>query len=172
MGKVIASHTAKVIKDSLPAQNNQQKFCNCLVKEECPMDGQCLKKELIYQATVISEGQQTQNYVGLTANTFKDRYSGHLHNFKNENSKGTTLSSYIWKLKNESKTYKINWKILKHAKPFSPVNGQCALCTTEKKFIIFKPELSSLNTRNELGAHCRHKKSRLLFKKLRAKEKT
>ena len=77
MGKVIASHTAKVIKDSLPAQNNQQKFCNCLVKEECPMDGQCLKKELIYQATVISEGQQTQNYVGLTANTFKDRYSGH-----------------------------------------------------------------------------------------------
>ena len=45
-------------------------------------------------------------------------------------------------------------------------------CTTEKKIIIFKPELSSLNSRNELGAHCRHKKSRLLLKKPRAKEKT
>ena len=69
-------------------------------------------------------------------------------------------------------TFEINWKTLQHAKPFSPVNGQCALCTTEKKFIIFKPELGSLNSRNELGAHCRHKKSRLLYKKPRAKEKT
>ena len=172
MGKVIANHTAKVIKNSQPTQNNQQKLCNCLVKEECPMEGQCLKKEIIYQATVKSEGNETQNYIGLTANTFKKRYSGHLYNFNNEDSNGTTLSAYIWKLKNESKTFEINWKILQHAKPFSPVNGQCALCTTEKKFIIFKPELGSLNSRNELGAHCRHKKSRLLYKKPRAREKT
>ena len=115
---------------------------------------------------------ETQNYVGLTANTFKERYSGHLTNFNNEHSKGTTLSTYIWKLKNESKIYNITWKILKHAKPFSPINGQCALCTAEKKFIIFKPELSSLNSRNELGAHCRHKEMKLLFKKPRLKGKS
>ena len=147
-------------------------MCNCRNKEECPLEGQCQLKELIYQATVETEGGETQNYVGLTANTFKERYSGHLTNFNNEHSKGTTLSTYIWKLKNESKIYNITWKILKHAKPFSPINGQCALCTAEKKFIIFKPELSSLNSRNELGAHCRHKEMKLLFKKPRLKGKS
>ena len=71
MGKVIANHTAKVIKNSQPTHDNQQKLCNCLVKEECPMEGPCLKKEIIYQATVKSEGNETQHYIGLTANTFK-----------------------------------------------------------------------------------------------------
>ena len=115
---------------------------------------------------------ETQNYVGLTANTFKKRYSGHLFNFNHEDSKGTTLSTYIWKLKNEGKPYEIKWKILKHAKPFSPDSGQCALCTAEKKIIIFKPDLSSLNTGNELGAHCRHKEMKLLYRKPRSKGKT
>ena len=81
---------------------------------------------------------ETQNYVGLTANTFKERHLGHIFNFNHENSKGTKLSTYIWKLKKkqkktEAKKYDITWKILRHAKPYSPVNRQCALCTAEKK---------------------------------------
>ena len=61
---------------------------------------------------------------------------------------------------------------LEHARPFTPTNQQCALCTAEKKIIIYQPEKASLNTRNELGAHCKHKESRLLFKKPRLKDKT
>ena len=57
-------------------------------------------------------------------------------------------------------------------KPFTRVNDQCALCTAEKKVIIFKPDLATLNTRNELGAHCKHKESRLLYKKPKEKDKT
>ena len=117
-------------------------------------------------------GGETETYVGLTANTFKKRHSGHTFNFKHEDSKGTTLSAYIWKLKNQNKNFEISWKILQHAKPFTPVNGQCALCTAEKKVIIFKPDLATLNTRNELGAHCKHKESRLLYKKPKEKGKT
>ena len=117
-------------------------------------------------------GGETETYVGLTANTFKKRHSGHTFNFKHEDSKGTTLSAYIWKLKNQNKDYEISWKILQHAKPFTPVNGQCALCTAEKKIIIFKPDLATLNTRNELGAHCKHKESKLLYKKPKEKGKT
>ena len=90
-----------------------------------------MKKELIYQATVKIEGGEAQNYVGLTANSFKERYSGHLFNFNHEESQGTTLSAFIWQLKSEGKRFDINWKILKHAKPFTPANGQCALCTAE-----------------------------------------
>ena len=127
------------------------------------MGGQCMKKEIVYQATVNSEGGKVENCVGLTANTFKERFSGHLFNFKHENSKGTTLSAYIWKLKNETKKY---------VKPFTPENGQCALCTAEKKIIIFNPESATLNTRNELGAHCKHKQTKLLYKKPKKKDKT
>ena len=50
-----------------------------------------MKKEIVYQATVNSEGGKIENYVGLTANTFKERFSGHLFNFKHENLKGTPL---------------------------------------------------------------------------------
>ena len=160
------------MKKFQPTQNFQNKLCNCKQKSECPLEGQCLKKEIVYQATVNSEGGKMENYVGLTANTFKESFSGHLFNFNHENSKGTTLSAHIWKLKNENKEYEISWKILQHAKPFTPENGQCALCTAEKKIIIFKPESATLNTRNELGAHCKHKQTKLLYKKPRKKDKT
>ena len=125
--------------------------------------GQCQTKSVVYQATVLSEGSRNQTYVGLTAGTFKKRFDGHTFNFRNENSKGTTLSSYIWKLKREGKSYEILWREICKASPFSPVTEQCALCTDEK-FHIYKPDLGSLNLRNELGAHCRHKQSVLLDK--------
>ena len=44
------------------------------------------------------------------------------------------------------------------AKPFSPVTNVCNLCTKEKYSIIFKPELATLNSRNEINTNCRHKK--------------
>ena len=149
---MISKHNSKVTKNAEPPQNELQKLCNCRKKEDCPLQGQCLKKELVYQATVTSEG-------GNIGNTFKKRYTGHLHNIKHENSNGTTLSAHIWKLKKENKKFEITWKILKHAKPFTPVSAQCALCTAEKSIIIFKQEMATLNTRNELGSHCKHKKS-------------
>ena len=29
-----------------------QKLCNCLVKEDCPMNGLCLTSSILYQATI------------------------------------------------------------------------------------------------------------------------
>ena len=149
---------------NLQQNQNLQPNCNCQKKEKCPLMGQCQTKSIVYQATVISEGSRNENYIGLTAGTFKKRFDGHTFNFRNEHSKGTTLSSYIWQLKKQGKSYEILWREICKASPFSPVTGQCALCTAEKFHIIFKPELASLNSRNELGAHCRHKKSVLLDK--------
>ena len=54
---------------------------------------------------------------------------------------------------------------------FQGVLGQCALCTADKEIFIFKPEFATLNTRNELGTHCMHKKSKLLYKKTKIKDK-
>jgi hypothetical protein len=174
LGKVISKHNSKVMKQSLqteenpqPAQNLenlQSQNCNCRNKEGCPLMGHCQERGVIYQATVLTEGERNQTYIGLTAGTFKKRFDGHTSTFRNETLKGTTLSSYIWKLKNEGKNSEILWKVISKATPFSPVTEQCALCTAENFYIIYKPELGSLNTRNELGAHCRHKQRVLLDK--------
>ena len=109
MGKVISKHNSKVMKQSLqteenlqPAQNLenlQSQNCNCRNKEGCPLMGQCQERGVIYQSTVLSEGERNQTYIGLTAGTFKKRFDGHTNTFRNEELNGTTLSSYIWKLK-------------------------------------------------------------------------
>jgi hypothetical protein len=52
------------------------------------------------KATVLSEGERNQTYIGLTAGTFNKRFDGHTSTIRNEELNGTTLSSYIWKLKN------------------------------------------------------------------------
>ena len=42
------------------------------------------------------------------------------------------------------------------------VTKTCMLCTKERFFIIRKPNLASLNVRQEIGAHCLHIASNLL----------
>ena len=56
----------------------------------------------------------------------------------------------------------IKWKILSKAKSYNVCNKRCNLCLEEKYFIILKPDLSSLNKRNELLSSCRHRRKYLL----------
>ena len=140
--------------------------CNCHKKRECPMPGECLKKDVIYQATVTPENSDlpTETYVGLTSNTIKQRISFHYSTFNHEHhEKSTALSKHIWLLKRRKIKYKISWKILDRAPSFCPIRGTCALCTLEKYYIIFKPSLASLNI-NEDFEPCRHKTPKLLDK--------
>ena len=58
--------------------------------------------------------------------------------------------------------YSIKWRTLKRAKPYNPASKSCNLCLLEKYFIIFKPEMTSLNKRNELVSSCRHANKFLL----------
>ena len=117
-----------------------------------------------YQAQVDTTNSK-ETYVGLTANSFKARYSGHKTSFtKKERKKETTLSKHIWALKEKNEAFNISWKILSRAQPFSQVTGLCQLCTREKYFIVFKQELGTLNSRNELLGSCRHKQTNLLSK--------
>ena len=87
-------------KSSL-ANNSQskEKSCNCRDKHSCPLSGDCLIQNVVYQATVESPmGKET--YIGLTANQFKTRFRNHTASFRNENKRNATeLSKYIWSLK-------------------------------------------------------------------------
>ena len=132
--------------------------CNCIVKTECPLSGNCLKESVVYQATVSTEDHNPpQTYVGLTENSFKTRYSNHKSSFSHANKRhNTELSNYIWSLKDKLTTFKVTWRILKHAASYNPTSNRCNLCLWEKYFIICKPGLASLNKRNELISSCRH----------------
>ena len=131
------------------------------------LDGNCLEKNIIYQATVreaITKKEET--YIGRTATSFKERYNNHKSSFKNRHLiNGCELGKHIWKLKDQNiEVESIKWKILGRSKPFSPVSNVCNLCVKEKYFILYKPELGSLNKRTELTAGCRHKTKQLLVK--------
>ena len=80
----------------------------------------------------------------------------------NKCSKETTLSKRLWQLKEMEVNFELKWKILDRAQPFSPVSWVCGLCTLEKWYILFKPELSTLNRREEILGHCFHKVPALL----------
>ena len=169
MAFFLAKNILKVLNTKGP--KTQDEKCNCRKKEECPMPGKCQTTSLIYQASVKTD-EKTETYVGLTVNSFKKRYSGHKSSFKhNKRRHETTLSKYIWDLKDKNVDYTLSWTILARAQPFTKVTGLCHLCTREKHFIIFKPDLCTLNSRNELLSSCRHKRANLLAMQNRKQKK-
>ena len=146
-------------------ENTSVKLCNCSGRlGPCPLDGSCLKKSIIYKAQVTDENSNVETYTGLTSTTFKKRFYKHNDSFnKRDLEHSTTLSTHIWKLKDQGINYDIKWSIIGHASPYNPTTGKCRLCIKEKFNIIFKPEGASLNKRSELFSTCRHRKQKLLI---------
>ena len=83
------------------------KACNCRLKTDCPMDGNCLSERLVYKASVSTT--TNKYYHGICENTFKERYNNHNCSFRNKSSKkNTELPKYVWKLKEKDINYLIN----------------------------------------------------------------
>ena len=94
---------------------------------------------------------------------FKKRYYGHsssLRNSKEENS--TTLSSHIWKLKDQNEHYTVSWWIIDRGKDYNPSTKSCNICEKEKFHIMFNPKTATLNSRREIFATCAHRRTKLL----------
>ena len=131
-------------------------------KEECPLNGYCLTKEIVYQAKVTTQ-EKSETYIGLTSNEFKTRWRNHKSSFRKENRKNDTeLSKYVWELKDRQQEYSLTWKIIARANSYTNRTKRCNLCNTEKYFIIKKPEMATLNKRNELISTCRHRRKYIL----------
>lgn len=104
------------------------------------------------RATVSTEDDNPcQTFVGLTANSFKTRYSNYKASFCNSDKRHSTkLSKYLWYLKENMTKFKVARKILKQAAPYNPTSNRCNPCPWKKYFIISKPALASLRKRTEL----------------------
>ena len=127
-------------------------------KTECPMSGNCCKESVVYPATVSQSiiTLPKPTWTGME-NSLKTRYSNHKSSFSKANKcHNTELGKYIWYLKENLTKFKVKWRILQHTASSNRTSNRCNLCLWEKYFIICKPDLASLNKRNELISSCRH----------------
>jgi len=140
--QIIDGHNKAILtKDTQPPQDQAKKTCNCRNKNERPLEGACLTKKVVYQATVVS-GNRTETYVGITSTEFKTRWRNHQVSFKSERrNNDTELSKHLCHLKTERKNFTMKWEILEKAKAYTNITKRCNLCLTEKYFIITKPHL-------------------------------
>ena len=163
VGQIISAHNKSVLKKR-DNENVTHPSCNCRQGKVCPLDGNCLTTGIVYQAIVTREDNQKQEtYIGLTDTSFKTRFNAHTCSFRNHSKRhATALSKYIWTLKDNNVSYNLQWKIIDKGKSYSPSSKMCSLCIKEKYYIICKPNMSSLNCRNELASVCRHRRKYLL----------
>ena len=91
------------------------------------------------------------------------KHRNHTCSIRNERYRNATeLSKHVWNLEDQNIKFDIKWRKVKQACSYSNVTKKCNLCLCEKYFIICKPEMSTLNNRNELTSCCRHSRKFLL----------
>ena len=107
------SSIASEHKKNLLYPNVNQYGCNCQIREDFPLQNQCLTPNIIYIADVHCEANKDHKFYFEVAKTpFKERFRNHNRDFNQEQYiKSTELSKYIWSLKDAGTPYTINWSI-------------------------------------------------------------
>ena len=82
MPKIRSKTNGRNKKKLQPKLAEPQKLCNCLVKEDYPLNGLCLASSILYQTTIkCSDSKHKQNrYKGMCKKTFKKSYANHKNN--------------------------------------------------------------------------------------------
>ena len=100
MKSIIASNNSKLLKPDENTVNGRK--CNCRSPENCPLNGKCLEESLIYSSKV-SSNLGTKEYIGVTKNTFKERWDGHNFDARHiEFRHITTLANLVFEGKKHS----------------------------------------------------------------------
>ena len=131
--------------------------CNCRQTNNCPAEGKCLTKNLLYQAEVSTDDNTPVKYIGVTDDNFKTRYRNHTKSFTNKKySTKKEISKHVWKLKAAKKPFTILWSLLKNVPAYKAGCRRCNLCLEEKLTIMKNKVYSLLNKRTKLFTKCRH----------------
>ena len=97
---IITRHNTRIIRESQP-QGVSTGVCNYRDKHACPLQNKCMSKGIVYKATISTGNtQDTKQYIGMTSNTFKERYRNHIKSFTHKKySNETELSKHVWDLR-------------------------------------------------------------------------
>ena len=155
---LITQHNRKLLRQhegSINPEPLAPSGCNCRKKELCPMVGNCLQSAIVYKA-IVSSNNEEKYYIGATEQTFKKRYPKHKESINNKSSKSaTTLSTYIWSLKDKGEDPQIKWEVLKKCQPYACGARRCDVCLSEK-LCILSAGTGCINQNTELMQKCRH----------------
>ena len=102
---------------------------------------------------------------GLDLNRVKNRYSKHKADIStlNKDKGATKLARRMWELhEKDIKHEPIDWSIKERCKPYVAGTKTCNLCLAEKIHILEADSKTSLNSRSEMLAMCRHESKFLL----------
>ena len=154
---IISKHNHNLLNTDTNLRTNQEKKCNCQNETNCPLNGKCLTKSIIYKATITTtEGKK--EYIGSCETTFKTRFANHQHSFRNPKLKSATaLSKEVWKNKESNHNYNITWSIIKQTSTYRCGGKRCNLCLEEKLAILKSNQQNSLNRKSEIISRCRHR---------------
>ena len=181
LGHIIASQNSKIIGKG--EAHAAKRKCSCPEKDKptCPLAGECLAENIIYQAQIKAlppkraelEDEElmdprlgkVQTYLGRTKPNWKSRRNNHTASFKNIDQRTDSgLSKYVWDLKGQKRGFKLSWSLIARSTSYSPSLDICRLCLTEKHLLMQQPGLGTLNVEDEFYAACRHKEPLLLSK--------
>ena len=162
VSSIITAHNKRLLRNETYSATTAT--CNCRKSVTCPLNGKCQQEGVVYQAVIErQDNKEIQSYIGITEGPFKLRYNNHNNTFRKAKHKNSTsLSKYIWDLKDNYIKFSIKWRVIKRCKAYKSSSKRCNLCLHEKFLIICHPELGTLNSRNELISACRHRKKHLL----------
>ena len=153
MENIIAARNKQILRK----KEEENRKCNCRKKEECPLNGECCTKTIIYKAE-IDIARKKYNYIGCTEGEFKTRYNGHTDSFRNTNKKSsTTLAALVWENNLQPKPT-VKWSIVQKTNKYLPGSNMCDLCGSEKLHILKSTkDKNNINKRNEIAAICVHR---------------
>ena len=160
---IINSHNRKVMGDTALLELGP---CNCVVKNDCPLNGHCLTTNVLYEGTITTDitnyGEKT--YKGITEPKFKLRYGNHKKAFNHRKyRKNTEFSKEVWNVKEKNANFNVKWKVVNQYPAYNPVSKRCSLCLNEKLAILENEGNNLLNKRSEIISKCRHKNKYMLI---------
>ena len=119
MGSIIDQYNKQVL-NRLSSADTETPPCNCRNKRDCPLEGKCRTKCVIYKTSVCTTNGKTMPYYGCCAKEFKARYYSHKQGFKTSYKRyQTELLRLVRLLKDEGYIPVIKWSIVCKAKPYT-----------------------------------------------------
>ena len=127
MAAILSRHNKTILASK---NTNEHLPCNCRRKAECPLNGDCRRKAIVYKASISTDSNDPpKSYYGYCETEFKSRFYNHRQTFKNKQKRYTTeLSKAFWEAIDNGRDPHVEWSILARSSTYQPRAARCNLC--------------------------------------------
>ena len=110
MAAILLRHNKTILASK---STNEHPPCNCRRKAECPLNGDCRRKAIVYKASISTDSNDPpKSYYGCCETEFKSRFYNHRQTFKNKQKRYTTeLSKAFWEAMYNGREPHVKWSI-------------------------------------------------------------